>query len=138
MKIHQIKTNQKKKNKTRIGRGNAGKGGTTGGRGTKGQKARSGHNIPTGFEGGQAKLTQRLPKVAGFKSIQTKSTIVKTSQINTFFKSTEAISIESLIKKGLIDKDAKKVKILFDKKLNATYTVKDCQYSKNVANQIKK
>ncbi len=44
MQIHQLKLKSKKKNKKRIGRG--GKRGTYCGRGTKGQKARSGHKLP--------------------------------------------------------------------------------------------
>ncbi|HET9692332.1 MAG TPA: 50S ribosomal protein L15 [Acidimicrobiales bacterium] len=50
----------------RVGRGIAGKGGKTAGRGTKGQGARG--NIKPGFEGGQLPLTQRIPKLKGFKN----------------------------------------------------------------------
>jgi large subunit ribosomal protein L15 len=49
-----------------VGRGIAGKGGKTAGRGTKGDKAR-GQSKP-GFEGGQLPLTQRVPKLKGFKN----------------------------------------------------------------------
>ena len=49
-----------------VGRGIAGKGGKTAGRGTKGDKAR-GQSKP-GFEGGQLPLTQRIPKLKGFKN----------------------------------------------------------------------
>jgi len=48
----------------RVGRGIAGKGGKTAGRGTKGQRARG--QIPLGFEGGQLPLMQRIPKLRGF------------------------------------------------------------------------
>lgn len=51
-------TNKRK----RIGRGNGSGRGTTAGRGTKGQKSRSGGNIPYHFEGGQMPLVRRLPK----------------------------------------------------------------------------
>ncbi len=47
-----------------MGRGIAGKGGKTAGRGTKGQGARD--TIPLGFEGGQLPLMQRIPKLRGF------------------------------------------------------------------------
>jgi large subunit ribosomal protein L15 len=47
-----------------VGRGIAGKGGKTAGRGTKGQGARD--TIPLGFEGGQLPLMQRIPKRRGF------------------------------------------------------------------------
>ena len=49
-----------------MGRGIAGKGGKTAGRGTKGQGARD--TIPLGFEGGQLPLMQRIPKLRGFKN----------------------------------------------------------------------
>jgi len=52
------------KKRYRVGRGIAGKGGKTAGRGTKGQKARD--TIPAGFEGGQLPLMQRIPKLKGF------------------------------------------------------------------------
>ena len=52
--------------KRRVGRGIAGKGGKTAGRGTKGQKARS--KVRVGFEGGQLPLTQRIPKLRGFNN----------------------------------------------------------------------
>ncbi len=52
------------KAKRRVGRGIGGKGGKTAGRGTKGQKARN--TVPTGFEGGQLPLMQRIPKLRGF------------------------------------------------------------------------
>ncbi|MGI8721332.1 MAG: 50S ribosomal protein L15 [Geodermatophilaceae bacterium] len=51
------------KKKIRVGRGEAGKGKTSG-RGTKGQGAR--RNIPARFEGGQTPLHMRLPKLSGF------------------------------------------------------------------------
>lgn len=50
----------------RVGRGIAGKGGKTAGRGTKGQSARD--TVPAGFEGGQLPLMQRVPKLRGFKN----------------------------------------------------------------------
>jgi large subunit ribosomal protein L15 len=50
----------------RVGRGIAGKGGKTAGRGTKGQRARN--TIARGFEGGQMPLKQRVPKLKGFNN----------------------------------------------------------------------
>jgi len=67
IKIHDLKpaagSNKRKK---RVGRGIAGKGGKTAGRGTKGQKARS--KVKPGFEGGQLPLVQRIPKLRGFNN----------------------------------------------------------------------
>jgi len=52
------------RDRRRVGRGIAGKGGKTAGRGTKGQHARN--TVKPGFEGGQLPLTQRVPKLRGF------------------------------------------------------------------------
>ncbi len=52
----------------RIGRGNAAGGGTTAGRGTKGQAARTGKGRRFGFEGGQTPIIRRQPKLGGFRS----------------------------------------------------------------------
>lgn len=41
-------------------------GGTTGGRGTKGQQSRTGKGHRFGFEGGQTPLIRRQPKLGGF------------------------------------------------------------------------
>lgn len=51
----------------RVGRGNASGTGTTAGRGTKGQHARTGKGQKFGFEGGQVPLLMRQPKLGGFK-----------------------------------------------------------------------
>lgn len=65
MKIHDLKPAPgSNRAKRRVGRGIAGKGGKTAGRGTKGQAARG--SVPIGFEGGQLPLTQRIPKLKGF------------------------------------------------------------------------
>src|SRR3990167_9595403 len=52
----------------RVARGNSGKGGTTAGRGTKGQQSRVGKGRRFGFEGGQIPLIRRQPKLGGFKA----------------------------------------------------------------------
>jgi large subunit ribosomal protein L15 len=53
-----------RRERRRVARGIAGKGGKTAGRGTKGQRARD--TVKPGFEGGQLPLTQRVPKLKGF------------------------------------------------------------------------
>ncbi len=68
MKLNEIADNPgSRKNRTRIGRGIGSGVGKTGGRGGKGQTARSGVRIK-GFEGGQMPLHRRLPK-RGFNNI---------------------------------------------------------------------
>ena len=67
IKIHDLQppagSNRRKK---RVGRGIAGKGGKTAGRGTKGQRARG--QVPLGFEGGQMPLHMRVPTAKGFNN----------------------------------------------------------------------
>jgi large subunit ribosomal protein L15 len=65
MKVHELHPPAgSTRPRRRVGRGIAGKGGKTAGRGTKGQGARD--TIPLGFEGGQLPLMQRIPKLRGF------------------------------------------------------------------------
>jgi large subunit ribosomal protein L15 len=67
MRVHDLKPAPgSTRARRRVGRGIAGKGGKTAGRGTKGQGARD--NIKPGFEGGQLPLKQRIPKLKGFKN----------------------------------------------------------------------
>ncbi len=54
------------KKRKRVARGNSAGGGTTAGRGTKGQQARAGKGRNFGFEGGQMPLLIRQPKLHGF------------------------------------------------------------------------
>ncbi|MBP6005720.1 50S ribosomal protein L15 [Candidatus Saccharibacteria bacterium] len=54
------------RNRKRKGRGISANQGKTAGRGTKGQKSRTGFSTKPGFEGGQTKLIMRLPKNRGF------------------------------------------------------------------------
>jgi large subunit ribosomal protein L15 len=69
MKLHQLAGRPgARKTRKRIGRGIGSGVGKTGGRGGKGQTARSGVRIK-GFEGGQMPLHRRLPK-RGFKNVQ--------------------------------------------------------------------
>lgn len=56
-----------KRGRRRVGRGSGSGLGKTAGRGSKGQKARSGGFHKVGFEGGQMPLQRRLPK-RGFRS----------------------------------------------------------------------
>lgn len=67
MKVHDLRPSPgATKAPRRVGRGIGGKGGKTAGRGTKGDKARG--STKPGFEGGQLPLTQRIPKLKGFKN----------------------------------------------------------------------
>jgi large subunit ribosomal protein L15 len=70
VKLHDLKPAPgSQKRRIRVGRGIAAGGGKTAGRGTKGQKSRSGASIPGWFEGGQTPIHVRVPKLRGFKPV---------------------------------------------------------------------
>ena len=67
MKLHELSPAKgSRKTRKRVGRGHGAGQGKTSGRGQKGQGSRSSVGLPTGFEGGQMPLKQRLPKLRGF------------------------------------------------------------------------
>ncbi len=67
MKVHDLRPAPgSTRPRRRVGRGIAGRRGKTAGRGMKGQRARD--TVKVGFEGGQLPLTQRVPKLKGFKN----------------------------------------------------------------------
>ncbi len=101
MQIHELE-NIGKKDKKRVGRG--GKRGTTSGRGTKGQKARSGGNVNPLFEGGRSSLIQRMKKLKGFKSTSAKKNVVSLENLNNNFEDGDIVSTVTLVEKGLIRK----------------------------------
>jgi len=99
------------RSKRRVGRGIAGKGGKTAGRGTKGQGARD--TIPTGFEGGQLPLTQRVPKLRGFNNpFRVEYVPINLDRLQSLSdEGVSAITVEWLRERGIIGK-AELVKIL--------------------------
>ncbi|MDA8061628.1 MAG: 50S ribosomal protein L15 [Actinomycetota bacterium] len=102
MKIHDLQPPAgSKRARRRVGRGTAGKGGKTAGRGTKGQGARN--NIKPGFEGGQLPLTQRVPKLKGFKNpFRVEYSVVNLDTLEEL--RSEVVSPETLRAQGLVHK----------------------------------
>jgi large subunit ribosomal protein L15 len=89
------------KARRRVGRGIAGKGGKTAGRGTKGAGARG--NIKPGFEGGQLPLAQRIPKLKGFKNpFRVEYTVVNLAALERL--GAADVNPESLRQAGLVHK----------------------------------
>ena len=109
------------KSAKRVGRGLASGKGKTAGRGTKGQKSRSGYNLPRRFEGGQTSMIQRLPKVRGFNSRFAKPLVLSLVKIEAKFNDGETVNMKSLIAKGLIRNASQEVRVIgaakFTKKL---------------------
>jgi large subunit ribosomal protein L15 len=104
MQIHQLSI-VKKKARKRIGRG--GKRGTTSGRGSNGQKSRSGAAIDPLFEGGRSTFLERLKKVRGFQSIHFKKCLVKLADLERICMDGEIVTLSLLIEKKLVPETAR-------------------------------
>lgn len=110
--------------------------GKTAGRGQKGQNSRSGGDVRPGFEGGQIPLFQRLPK-RGFKNVNRKEyAVVNVSDLNVFENGAE-VTIETLIKAGLVNKTYDGVKVLGNGTLEKKLTVKASKFSASAEAAIK-
>lgn len=108
----------------RLGRGYGSGRGKTAGRGTKGQKARTGGQIPRWFEGGQTPLHKRLPFKKGFRSPNRISyEIINVERLNGFANGDE-ITRASLAAAGLVKiGDPRPIKILAEGDLTVSLTV---------------
>lgn len=135
-KLSKISKNKKK----RLGQGHGSGRGKTGGRGTKGQKAKT--NIPLFFEGGALPLIKRLPFRRGKgknKVFKDTPVILNVKALNLLKKDT-IVDINSLVKNRIVDEnDAKTygVKILGDGDLKVSLTV-SIPVSKQAAIKIQK
>ena len=133
MKVHDLKPAPgSSKAKRRVGRGIAGKGGKTAGRGTKGQKARS--KVKPGFEGGQLPLVQRIPKLRGFNNPFRVEYVVINVGALADLGITE-VTPAALRERGLIPKKGL-VKVLGDGELTTALTVSAHAFSKSAEQTI--
>jgi large subunit ribosomal protein L15 len=118
MKLHELADKHgARKARTRIGRGIGSGVGKTGGRGGKGQTARSGVRIK-GFEGGQVPLHRRLPK-RGFKNtafqlklnevnIGTVQSAIDAGKLDT----NAVVDVDALVKAGVLRRAKDGVRLL--------------------------
>ena len=121
---------------TRKGRGISAGQGKTAGRGTKGQKARSGHNkMPRGFMGGQRAIMQAVPKLKGFKSIHAKAEVVYTDRLNDLKGNVDNFV---LAENNLISDPYTKVKVITRGELTAKIDLETQFASKTAIEALKK
>ncbi len=143
MKLNDLRDNAgATHSKKRLGRGIGSGSGKTGGRGVKGQKARSGVAI-NGFEGGQMPLYRRLPK-RGFTNIFAKSFVtVSLARIQAAIDAKkldtkETVTGEALVKAGVIRRVKDGVRILGDGELKAKVAFDVAGASKPAIEKIEK
>lgn len=118
------------RDKKRRGRGPGSGTGKTGGRGHKGQKARSGGGIPPWFEGGQMPLNRRLPK-RGFTNIFKKTyQLVNLDDLEARFDAGTTVNGESLQLAGLVKYADRPIKLLGRGKVEKSFTIQVAKASK--------
>ena len=134
IKLHDLRPAPgEKKAKTRVGRGEGSKG-KTAGRGTKGTKARK--NVPVTFEGGQMPIHMRLPKLKGFRNrFRTAYEVVNVGDISRLFPAGGDITVEDLVAKGAVRKNAL-VKVLGDGKLTVKVNLTAHKFSGSAREKI--
>jgi large subunit ribosomal protein L15 len=117
MKLNEVRDNPgSSKPRTRVGRGIGSGKGKQAGRGGKGQTARSGVRIK-GFEGGQMPLHRRQPKRGFNPPAQLDYNVVNLGRIQRAIdagklSAAEPITVESLIKAGIVTRRRDGVKVL--------------------------
>ncbi|MFH1170536.1 MAG: uL15 family ribosomal protein [Candidatus Vogelbacteria bacterium] len=125
MQIHHIKRQSPRQRQKLVGRG--GKRGTTSGRGTKGQRARSGHRIRPEIRD----VIKRLPKLRGHRSLFAPNLVVAVTLMDLarHFTTEEIVSPATLAKKRLVSAATLrrgKVKIIGNAQLGVALTVQGC------------
>ncbi len=121
--------------KKRVARGNSGKGGTTGGRGTKGQQSRTGKGRKHGFEGGQTPLLRRQPKLGGFKRPRRVSYVAVNLSLLEAKLPAGSYTIADLVEKR-IARANRPVKILGQGKLTKKFTIEAHGASKSAKKAV--
>ena len=135
IKLHDLRPAKgANKAKRRVGRGEAGKGGKTAGRGTKGTKAR--YQVSAAFEGGQMPLHMRLPKLKGFKNPNhVEYQVVNVADLAEAFANGGDVTVADLVSAGLVRKN-QPVKVLGNGDINVKLNVTADKFSKSAVEKI--
>lgn len=105
----------------RVGRGIGSGLGKTSTRGHKGQKARKSGHVRPGFEGGQMPLQKRLPKFGFYSRMGSTTAEVRTSELAKIDGT--IVTMESLEKANVIDRNMKRAKIMLSGDVTKAYTI---------------
>ncbi len=143
MKLNQLSDNPgARKGRIRVGRGIGSGKGKTGGRGGKGQTARSGVAVK-GFEGGQMPLFRRLPK-KGFNNVfRLQLTEVNLGRLQAAIESKRldpkgTINGETLVAAGLLSRVRDGVRLLGKGELKTKLTIEVAGASKSAIAAVEK
>lgn len=124
------------RNRKRVGRGPGSGNGVTAGRGSNGQKSRSGYSHSRGFEGGQMPLVRRLPK-RGFTNIFKKEfNIINLGDLETC--GLDEVRIQDYFDQNLARKRGADIKVLADGKFSRKMKIQAHQFSRAALEKIQK
>ncbi len=123
------------KKRKRVGRGPGSGLGKTAGRGHKGSGARSGGNIPPGYEGGQMPLSRRLPKRGFHNPFRQEYTIINIGSLERF-EAGAVVDLDVFRQSGLVCGRKCKVKILAKGELTKALTVRAHAFSSQAREKI--
>ena len=127
---HTIRPAKAKKNKKRVGRGDASGSGSYSGKGMKGQNSRSGGGVRVGFEGGQLPLIRRLPSMRGFNNIfKRQYNVVNLDTLSRICPDGGAITAEILVDAGVLRNVNKHLKVLGRGNVTAAFNVTAHKFS---------
>lgn len=125
-----------RKNRKRIGRGDAAGQGSTAGRGMKGQKSRSGSGPPVWFEGGQLPLIKGLPMKRGFNNnFKVYYSLVKLETLDRFDDG-ERVTPELLLERGYLRNLNQPVKVVGDGEISKALTVVAAKFTRSAKDKI--
>ena len=125
-----------RRRKMRKGRGIAAGQGASCGFGMRGQKSRSGRPTRPGFEGGQMPLYRRIPKLKHFELVNTREfTIINVAKLADC-EPGSTVSLDSLVKDGLVTSPKHPLKVLGNGVLNAKLTVQAAAFSASARSKI--
>jgi large subunit ribosomal protein L15 len=138
MKLHELKPDPGSRKKARrVGRGISAGQGKTAGRGTKGQKARTGGAKGPYFEGGQLPLVRRLPFKRGFTNIfRVEYQEVSIQKLAGVFKTGTEVTPQALKERRLIGDVDKPIVILGNGDLKVKLTVSAHRFTKSARTKI--
>ena len=134
-KYHELNATANK-DKKRVGRGISSGYGKTAGRGTKGQRARTGKKLSHTFSGGQLPLVQGTPKLRGFKSKRVPAQVVYSEQLNDLKDA--KIDVFKLYEAGLIITPYHSVKVIARGDMTSKATIELSAMSASVVAQLEK
>jgi large subunit ribosomal protein L15 len=125
-----------RKNRKRVGRGDAAGQGSTAGRGMKGQKSRSGGGPSVWFEGGQLPLIKGLPMKRGFNNkFKIYYSLVKLETLDRFEEG-ERVTPELLLERGYLRNLNQPVKVVGDGEISKALTVVAAKFTQSAKDKI--